>query len=108
MKDLVENILDLAKVKRVDYADIRIVCRQREEIAVKNGRVDALTQNEDLGFGIRVLLGGSWGFACSSRVTPREMERTLDRAWKIARASSKIKAGGIVFPPAPPAFMKVR
>jgi TldD protein len=102
MKDLVNNTLDLAKLKKVDYADIRIVRRQWEEIAVKNGRVDALTLDEDFGFGIRVLFRGAWGFACSSKINSKEMERTLNRAWKIARESSKVKERGILFPLAPP------
>ncbi len=102
MRDLAKNILDLARVKKVNYADIRIVRRQWEEIAVKNGRVDALRQDEDFGFGIRVLFQGAWGFACSSKVSQKEMERTLDRAWKIARVSSKIKEKGVVILPAPP------
>ena len=102
MRDLVDNILDLAKLKKADYADIRIVRRQWEEIAVKNGRVDALSQDEGFGFGIRVLFQGAWGFACSSKVNRKEMEKTLNLAWKIAKESSKIKERGVVFPPVPP------
>ncbi len=102
MRDLVDNILDLAKLKKADYADIRVVRRQWEEIAVKNGRVDALSQEEGFGFGIRVLFQGAWGFACSSKVNRKEMEKTLNLAWKIAKESSKIKERGVVFPPAPP------
>ena len=45
MKKLIQNILDLAKLKRVDYADIRVVRRQNEEIEVKNGKVEALTHD---------------------------------------------------------------
>jgi TldD protein len=101
MKELADNVLNLAKVRKVNYADIRIVHRRIEEIAVKNGKIDALTQDEDFGFGIRVLLQGAWGFACSSKVEAREMERTLDRAWRIARASAQIKEKGIPFHSAP-------
>ena len=66
MKTLIQNILDLAKLKGSTYADIRIVRRQSEEVEVKNGKVDALIHDEDFGFGIRVLFQGAWGFACSS------------------------------------------
>ena len=91
MKHLIQNILDLAKLKGVSYADIRIVRRQVEEIEVKNGKVEALTHDEDFGFGIRLLFQGAWGFACSSKVTKREMETVLGKALKIAKASSKVK-----------------
>ncbi len=102
MKELVENILNLARVRKVDYADVRIVRRQMEEIAMKNGQVEALNQDEDFGFGIRVLFQGAWGFACSSRVDKKEMEKTFTRAWKICREGSGIQEKKISFPPAPP------
>jgi len=98
MKQLIQNILDLAKLKKVPYADIRIVRRQNEEIEVKNGKVEALTHDEDFGFGIRVLLEGAWGFACSSKVTKGEMEAVFGKALRIAKASSKVKGKEIIFP----------
>ena len=99
MKTLMQNILDSAKLKGVDYADIRIVGRKTEEIEVKNGKVEGLTHDEDIGFGIRVLLEGAWGFACSSNMARREMESILGRALKIAKASSKVKKNPVSFPP---------
>ena len=95
------DILDLAKMKGADYADIRIVRRRFEEIEVKNGNVEALSHDEEFGFGIRLLYQGAWGFACSSKVTKREMEGVLEKALKIAEASSKVKTGEIVFPSHP-------
>jgi TldD protein len=102
MKQLMQNILDLAKLKKVPYADVRIVRRQNEEIEVKNGKVEALTHDEDFGFGIRVLFQGAWGFACSSKVTMGEMEAVFGKALRIAKASSKVKGREIIFPSASP------
>jgi TldD protein len=102
MKQLIQNILDIAKLKKVPYADIRIVRRQNEEIEVKNGRVEALIHGEDFGFGIRVLFQGAWGFACSSKVTKREMETVFTKALRIAKASSKVRGREIIFPSTTP------
>src|SRR5512143_493028 len=102
MKHLIQSVLDTARLKKVPYADIRIVRRQSEEIEVKNGKVEALIHDEDFGFGIRVLFQGSWGFACSSKVTRREMEAVFGKALKIARASAKAKGADVLFPSAPP------
>ncbi len=98
MKQLIEKILDLAILKKVDYADIRIVHRESEEISVKNGKVDALTSDEDMGFGIRVLYQGAWGFASSSKINKSEMEAVFKNALMIAKASSKAKDKGIFLP----------
>ncbi|OGP93063.1 MAG: peptidase C69 [Deltaproteobacteria bacterium RBG_16_48_10] len=102
MKKLIENILDIARLKKVPYADIRIVRRHNEEIEVKNGKVEGLIHDEDFGFGIRVLFQGAWGFACSSKVTQKEMETVLGKALKIAKASSKAKGKEIFFPSTSP------
>jgi len=102
MKQLIQNILDIAKLKKLPYADIRIVRRQNEEIEVKNGRVEALIHDEDFGFGIRVLFQGAWGFACSSKVSRGEMEAVFGKAIRIAKASSKVKGKEIMFPSASP------
>jgi len=102
MKALIQNILDLAKLKKVTYADIRIVRRQSEEIEVKNGKVEGLTYDEDFGFGVRVLFQGAWGFACSSKVTKAEMGAAFAKALKIAKASARVKGKEIVFPSASP------
>jgi len=102
MKELIQNILDLAKLKGAEYADIRIVRRQDEEVGVKNGKVEALTRDEDFGFGIRILFQGAWGFACSSKVTRGEMGTVFGRALKIAKASSKVKGKEVIFPSASP------
>ena len=102
MKHLIQNILDVAKLKGVSYADIRIVRQQNEEIEVKNGKVEALIHEEDFGFGIRVLFQGAWGFACSSKMTKREMEAVFTKALKIAKASTKAKGAEVLFSSSPP------
>ena len=108
MKDLIRNILDLAELKKVDYADVRIVRRLNEEIEVKNGKVEALISDEDFGFGIRILYQGAWGFACSSKVTETEMEAIFKKALKIAKASSKAKGKDVFFPQAAPVVDRYR
>ncbi len=102
MREVIEPILDLARMKKVSYADVRIVHRQKEEIEIKNGKVDALTADEDAGCGIRVLFGGAWGFACSSKVNKREMEAVFSRALKIAKAGAAAKGREVFFQTAPP------
>ena len=37
-------------------------------VSTKNGRVETLADAESEGIGVRVLVDGAWGFACSSRL----------------------------------------
>jgi len=91
LKELALRALETAKVRGATYADIRIVHRTTQSIEVKNGIVEALSQDESLGFGIRVIADGAWGFASSSRLTPEEVDRVAALAVEIAKASALTK-----------------
>ncbi|MDO8671033.1 MAG: TldD/PmbA family protein [Dehalococcoidia bacterium] len=91
MKDLTQRALDSAAFHGAKYADIRIVQKQNQSITVKNGKVKALNENESLGFGIRVLVDGAWGFASSFLVEAKEIDRVARVAVGIARASASLR-----------------
>lgn len=91
MKDLADRALNLAQIRGATYADIRVVARDNQRVAVKNGKVEVIEQNESQGFGVRVIVNGAWGFAASSRVEIREVENVVARALAIAQASALFK-----------------
>jgi TldD protein len=72
------------------YADVRIVQFQAESVTVRNRNVEGLVVDESLGFGVRVIVDGYWGFASSNVMTTREADRVAAEAVKIARASAMI------------------
>ncbi len=88
MDELLLNALDLSKVKGAEYADIRLVNTTQERLVVRNGVVDTLSNDQSTGFGVRVLVNGSWGFASSYDVTTAEVDRVTDLAVQIAKAST--------------------
>lgn len=94
-KEFAERALNVAQVHGASYADVRIVGREKQAIAVKNGQVGELTLDEDRGFGVRVVADGAWGFASSSLLTLAEVERGAAQAVTIARASALVKASDV-------------
>jgi TldD protein len=90
--ELIDLALDAAQVAGAAYADVRVVERDTESLTVKNGNLEASSSQRTAGFGIRVLLGGAWGFAGSARLERDEVERVAREAVAIARASG-IAAG---------------
>lgn len=88
MKELARHALDVAKQKGATYADCRVVHTLAESIATKNGEVGEVERNESLGFGVRVLADGAWGFSSSSELTKDEIARVAARAVQIAKASA--------------------
>jgi len=93
MDDLVSRALDLAEVQGAGYADIRIVRTSQERISVRSGVVDTLSFDESLGFGVRVLVNGCWGFASSHDITSKEVDRVTALAVNIAKASATLSKG---------------
>ncbi len=88
MRDLTDRALDTAAQLGAGYADVRVVRRQTESIAIKSGRVEGVSSGESEGFGLRVLVDGAWGFASSSELNAGEADRVAGDAVRIARASA--------------------
>ena len=79
MRDLTDRALDTASAQGATYADVRVVRRLEESIAIKTGRVEGVASGESEGFGVRVLVDGAWGFAASHVLTAAEADRVAAR-----------------------------
>src|SRR5215217_3251383 len=103
MRDLSDRALDTAVHLGATYADVRVVRRRDESIAVKSGRVEGVASGESEGFGVRVIVDGAWGFASSSRLTADEADVVAGDAVRIARASATALRDRIRLDDRPPA-----
>ena len=90
MKEFALSILDLLDQPAIDYADVRVVRRREESLHVKNGVLEAWADEEDLGFGVRVLLGGYWGFAAAHELSAKRASAVVALALEIAAASARV------------------
>ena len=88
MKTLMSRALDNARSHGAQYADARVVNNKTETMLVKDGVAEGLNFSETLGFGVRVLADGAWGFASSRELTEEEVDRVTALALEIARASA--------------------
>ena len=88
MDDVVSRSLDLAALRGTEYADVRVVRTDQERYLVRNGAVETISGEQSMGFGVRVLVDGSWGFASSNVLSGPEADRVTDLAVRIARASA--------------------
>jgi TldD protein len=72
--------VDAAVGDGATYADARIVRYRQQSVMVRDGDVQAVTETEEYGIGVRVIANGGWGFTASPRVT-------ADSACRAARAA---------------------
>lgn len=102
MKELCLRALDTADKLGVSYADVRVLLTRREDIVVKNERVASLEQSEDIGAGVRVIVNGAWGFAATHEVSEESLDKCVELAIEVARASATLKEGEVILVPEPP------
>jgi TldD protein len=103
MRDLTQRALDTATQQGASYADVRVVRRNDERIAVKSGVVEGVAVGEDEGFGVRVVVDGAWGFASASRLDAETADAIAGEAVRIARASATALRNRVALDDRPPA-----
>lgn len=91
-----DRALEAARAHGASYADVRIMRRDTEDITLRTGKVEQLSRHSDYGFGVRVIVDGAWGFACSPNVTLDEADRVAGEAVSTAKAAATVKRGDIV------------
>src|SRR4051794_28636282 len=88
MRDVCSAAVDAATGAGAEYADARVVAKRNQFVATKNGRVEALSDSESEGIGVRVLVGGAWGFACDRRLSSEGAREAALRACTFAKAAA--------------------
>src|SRR5947209_4206157 len=96
LSELADRALDEVRRLGVPYADIRAVQEDAESVDVRDARVEAVSRDSSRGVGIRVLLGGAWGFASTSTLDVASIRAAAALAVDIAKASGHVRGGGKV------------
>jgi TldD protein len=94
--DVCAAAVDAATGAGAEYADARVVLKRDQLVATKNGRVERIADSESEGIGVRVLVGGAWGFACDRRLTADAARDAALRACTFARAAPGVHTRRLV------------
>src|SRR3954451_22572841 len=85
MLDLLTDVVGLAD-GHCTYAEARHVAARRDDLEVRNGAVEEAASETVEGIGVRVRVGGAWGFAATADVSRAGAETALRRALAFAAA----------------------
>ena len=99
MRDFANWALETARLRGATYADARVMDIRLRDLSTKNGQVGTLSESESLGIGIRVIAGGSWGFASTDRLTREGIATCAAEAVAIAKASALAKRHNVEMVP---------
>ncbi len=84
-----------------EYGDIRVQHSSTQTIYGEDRRIASVRDSEDVGFGVRVLYHGGWGFAASSILSLEEVPRIADLAVEIAKGSASVTIEKVRLAPEP-------
>ena len=108
MKDLLNQAVDDTLFAGAEYADARYVGVREEEVQSRNLSPLDISSDYSAGIGIRALVDGAWGFACSRTLSPEAIRQVASRAVQIARASARVRREKIELTPVQPAVANYR
>lgn len=88
--ELAELVLKRITASGAEYGDIRFLDSRTQTINGEDRRIASIRDQQDRGFGIRVLYHGAWGFAASSVLSLEEAPRVAELAIEIAKGSASL------------------
>src|ERR1700709_166907 len=98
-------LTDAALTRALDlgctHADLRVERIRTQTISLRDARLEALSDGEDLGLAVRVVHEGTWGFAAGVVLTAAEAVRLAEQAIEVARVSAAVKSDPVGRAPEP-------
>ena len=85
----------------VTHADFRFERIRYQHLSVRDGSLEGAQDAEDLGFAVRVILDGAWGFASGVALTESEAVAVAETAVTVARVAAKMTTRPVELAPEP-------
>ncbi|MFC0154240.1 TldD/PmbA family protein [Xanthomonas dyei] len=100
-KRLADAGLTAARQAGASYCDVRIGRYLRQFVITREDKVQNVVNTESIGAGIRVILGGAWGFAATNDLTEQGVAKAAAQAAAIAKANAKVQGTPVQLAPTP-------
>jgi TldD protein len=101
LRRLADAALQRARDFGVDHADFRLERLRSQGLHLRDGSLQGAHDGEDVGFAVRVIVDGTWGFASTVELTVEAAVRTTEQAVRVAQVSSAISSERIELAPEP-------
>lgn len=98
---LADAALSAARAAGASYADLRVHRLVSQSISLRDGRVESISDSTDLGFAVRVIVDGTWGFASHAVLSPASAAEVARRAVTVATALRSLNRERIELAPEP-------
>jgi TldD protein len=99
---LADAALSRARDFHVSHADFRLERIRSQTLRLRDAVLQGSDDRQDLGFGVRVIVDGTWGFAASVKLTVEEAVRVTEQAVSVANLAALINHEPIELATEPP------
>ncbi|MEV4893040.1 DNA gyrase modulator, partial [Nonomuraea sp. NPDC055795] len=96
---LADAALQRARDLGAEHADFRLERVRGESLSLYDTRLEGAVDADDLGFAVRVVKGGTWGFASGIDLTPEAAAGVAEQAVRVAEVSAPINREPIELAP---------
>jgi TldD protein len=101
LRTLADAALDAARNLGADHADFRVERVRGQRIALSDGRLQSLSDGDDSGLAVRVIVDGTWGFASAVDLTPEAARDAARHAFEVAKVAAAMNTERIELAPEP-------
>jgi TldD protein len=101
LRELADAALDQARALGAQHADFRAERTRGQRIALSDGRLQSLSDGDDSGLAVRVVVDGTWGFAGAVDLTAEAARTAARQAVEVARVASAMNTERIELAPEP-------
>jgi TldD protein len=89
---LADAALSAARAAGASYADLRIHAITNEVVQLRDGELQSAVTDREIGFAVRVIVDGTWGFASHAELAPEVAADTARRAVEVATTLAPLNA----------------
>jgi len=101
LRELADAALDQAHALGAHHADFRAERIRGQRIRLSDGRLESLSDGDDSGLAVRVVVEGTWGFAAAVDLTPDAARTAARQAVEVARVAAAMNTERIELAPEP-------
>ena len=101
LSELADAALEAARALGAGHADFRVERVRGQRITLADARLQSLSDGDDSGLAVRVIVDGTWGFASAVDLTPEAARQAAASAVEVAKVAAAMNTERIELAPEP-------
>ena len=101
LRNLADAALDAARTLGADHADFRLERVRGQRLSLSDAKLESLSDADDSGLAVRVIVDGTWGFASAVDLTPEAARDAARHAVEVAKVAAAMNTERIELAPEP-------